>query len=154
MVIERYLPCLIVCLAFLAGAWGCRPYSCEEPVDTGAGWVQGVTEKESRTCSWRGIPYAAPPVGDARFRAPDDVEPWEGVRNAGTFGAPCWQPPTLLDPGQDDYYGSEDCLTLNIWRPRKKGVFPVMVFIHGGSFITGSGSNPVNRGGFLAGGAP
>ena len=149
---KRFPPVLLICLALLFISWGCQPYNCEEPVGTHAGQVQGIAETESGTCSWRGIPYAAPPVGQGRFRAPQEAEPWEGVLHAETFGAPCWQPPTLLNPGQNDYFGSEDCLTLNIWRPVKKGVFPVMVFIHGGSFLVGSGSDPVNLGGLLAGG--
>ena len=143
---------LFVFFAFAYFVGGCRPYSCEEPVKTDSGWVQGVTEPESGTCSWRGIPYAAPPVGEGRFRAPQEAEAWEGVLHAETFGSPCWQPPTLLNPGQNEYFGSEDCLTLNIWRPEKKGVFPVMVYIHGGSFMVGSGSDPLNQGGLPAGG--
>ncbi len=147
----RLLSCLLFSV-IVFGVMGCLPYDCEEPVSTASGRVQGITEPETGTCSWRGIPFAAPPVGEGRFRAPRDADPWEGILHTGTFGSPCWQPSTLLNPGQTDSFGDEDCLTLNIWRPHKQGPFPVMVYVHGGSFIVGAGSEETNRGGFLAGG--
>ena len=95
--------------------------------------------------SWRGIPYAAPPVGDLRWRAPQPAAPWDGVRDAEDYGPACLQGrPTalseaLIKVGDD----SEDCLTLNVHRPTDaKGPLPVMVWIHGGSFVYGSGSQP------------
>ncbi len=83
---------------------------------------------------WRAIPYAAPPTGDRRLRAPQAVEPWEGVRDAGAFG-----PVSHQVPGLTRVPMSEDCLTLNVIAPRTPGVArPVMVFIHGGAYTTGS----------------
>ena len=81
--------------------------------------------------SWKGVPYAAPPVGDLRWRAPRPVEAWAGVREANRFGAACMQ--------TDNVPKSENCLTLNVWRPAKPATrpFPVMVWIHGGAMVHG-----------------
>ena len=84
---------------------------------------------------WRGIPYAAPPVGELRWKAPRKVEPWRGIKPARSFGAPCMQ----YNPLSPRILGSEDCLYLNIWRPRTDETgLPVMVWIHGGGNSTGS----------------
>ena len=138
----------ILLLCFLC-AWGCHSDPGEGPVRTRYGYVQGIVEEETNTLSYRGIPYAAPPVGGRRFQRPHDPEPWEGVLAADRFGPPCWQPSTPLD-SKDGDYGREDCLTLNVWRPRKKGTFPTIVYIHGGTFIIGSGSYGANLGDRIA----
>ncbi|MEE2033927.1 carboxylesterase/lipase family protein [Rhodococcus chondri] len=91
--------------------------------------------------AWRGIPYAAPPVGPGRLRAPQPVEPWEGERDATRFGnAACQHPRGLtIGPGKRITAG-EDCLTLNVLAPagRTHVPRPVMVFIHGGAFTLGT----------------
>ena len=80
--------------------------------------------------SFKGIPYAAPPVGALRWRAPQPVKPWQGVLDASEFGPSCMQP--------DDVPKSEDCLTLNVWRPGELGrAPPVMVWIYGGALVHG-----------------
>ena len=96
--------------------------------------------------AWRGIPFAAPPVGDLRWRPPADPEPWDGVRQAQDYGPPCLQgTSSSLGSGLIDIEGgSEDCLTLNVSRPDDdREDLPVMVWIHGGSFLHGSGSQPI-----------
>lgn len=115
-------------------------------IKTSLGWLEGRTENGART--WKGIPYARPPVGERRFAAPASPEPWEGIRDAGTFGPPALQPG---DPAEryalraDTPPPSEDCLYLNIWAPlagKSNKPLPVMVWIHGGAFVTGSGGHP------------
>src|SRR5579864_2129062 len=81
---------------------------------------------------FKGIPFAAPPVGDLRWREPMPVKPWSGVRDATNFGAPCAQNPYFIPNAKD--VSSEDCLFLNIWSPEwpSKSQKPVMVWIPGG----------------------
>lgn len=103
---------------------------------------------------FKGIPYAAPPIGEFRWLPPQPVQPWGGVREAKTFGP---NPPQNMLPGEPieslrmEGPQDEDCLYLNIWSPGfDKGPRPVMVWIHGGAFIIGSGSQPVSDTGILA----
>ncbi len=114
--------------------------STQPIVDTRYGKVQG-TQKETVSV-WKGISFAQPPLGPLRFRGPQPLEAWGGVREATEFGPISPQASTgsfgtLTGPM------SEDCLTLNIWSPSADDARrPVMVWIHGGSFVTGSGSTP------------
>nr|AII21984.1 odorant degrading enzyme CXE10 [Sesamia inferens] len=89
--------------------------------------------------SFKGIPYAQPPIGDLRFKAPQPPKSWEGVRSAKAFGPRCYQFDVFTNTGKG---GSEDCLYLNVYTPQIKSdkPFPVMFWIHGGAFICG-GSN-------------
>jgi len=111
-----------------------------------------VGREEDGVLVFRGIPYATPPVGDARFRPAKPARPWPGERDAGEFGASAPQNPMLIPlPGMDVGRTDEDCLTLNVWTPgTADGRRPVMVWIHGGGFVLGSGSQPVYDGAALA----
>ncbi|GAA0621739.1 carboxylesterase family protein [Brevundimonas kwangchunensis] len=101
--------------------------------------------------AFKGIPYAAPPVGPMRWRPPAPVEAWSGDRDAGTDGAICIQPPSNGDPGVGPLPMSEDCLTLNVWTPEgRAGALPVMVWIHGGGYNNGSGTAALYDGSKLA----
>ena len=99
--------------------------------------------------AFKGIPYAAPPIGPLRWRAPQPPVPWSAIRNASQFGNDCMQPPSVNPTGQKT---SEDCLTVNVWTaggyPRARR--PVMVFIYGGAFVGGSAAYPLYDGAILA----
>jgi para-nitrobenzyl esterase len=119
--------------------------------DTAAGKIRGAVERGVNI--FKGIPYAAPPIGARRFRPPHSVAPWSGVRDALAYGARAMQddnafalPPALLKlfVMAEPMPMNEDCLFLNVWTPalsdgRKR---PVMFWCHGGAFIAGSGSSP------------
>ncbi len=102
---------------------------------------------------FKGIPYAAPPVGNLRWMPPQAVKPWSGVRSAKEYGAIAPQTVMPAPPGmpvQPPQKQSEDCLFLNIWTPGlDNGKRPVMIWIHGGAFVLGSGSDPMYEGGKL-----
>lgn len=106
------------------------------------GLVSGV--KHDALWVWKGIPFAAPPTGDLRFRPPAPVVPWDGTRAATEFGPPC---PQLRDGAP---IGDEDCLTLNVWAPEAAASAPVLVWIHGGGNVQGTASDPIYDGAMLA----
>ncbi len=108
-------------------------------VDVTGGRIQGVLRRGVRM--WRGIPYAATTAGGNRFRAPQPVQPWEGVRSAAQFGPVAPQDRGALSPGPSGLgNGSEDCLSLNVIAPRfeSRKLRPVMVYLHGGAYAVGS----------------
>ena len=120
-------------------------------VKTRQGNVRG--SRTEGVWSFLGIPYAKPPCGRLRFRPPEPVEPWPDVRDATNFGPIAPQPnsgPGSYLPG-DLMEQSEDCLSLNVWTPSmSETLLPVMVFIHGGAYLMGSGSQVAYRGEHLA----
>ena len=120
-------------------------------VTTATGEVEGVAANGMTI--FRDLPYAAAPVGDLRWHAPEPAAPWTGVRRAVEFGKACPQDRAVsLDQAGDPGPTSEDCLTLNIWTPRAdaSAKLPVMVWIHGGAFVIGAGSQNVFDGEALA----
>jgi para-nitrobenzyl esterase len=130
-------------------AWaGAAPTGPTAKLDSGM--VQGAASGD--LIVFKGIPYAAGPSGALRWRAPQPVSAWKGVRPATAFGAACAQPHLSEDAWARVGPQSEDCLFLNVWRPAKvdKGGDAVMVFIHGGSFTRGSGGVPLYDGAALA----
>lgn len=113
-------------------------------VTTRYGQVKGSVD--DGVAVWKGVPYAAPPVGDLRLRAPREPSSWSGVRDATEFGhiAPQTEHgPMPIDPGLTI---DEDCLTLNIWSPEQAAGLPVMVWIHGGAYYLGSSAQKVYDG--------
>ncbi|RSZ31491.1 carboxylesterase/lipase family protein [Variovorax sp. 553] len=131
---------------------------------TTAGKVEGVDDSaRSGSWFWKGIPFAKPPVGALRWRAPAAPEPWSGIRQATKFGNACLQIGRIFSPGANNTYdetigtmlgkpsGSEDCLFVNVWRPATtEKNLPVLLFIHGGSNISGYTADPLYDGATLA----
>ncbi len=109
------------------------------PVRIASGQLVGEQKGDVRV--FRGIPYAAPPIGDLRWKAPQPPQPWKGVREAVVFGTPALQGETFFPRSEQ----SEDCLFLNVWTPANaeaNASLPVLFWIHGGAFIQGSGAQP------------
>ena len=126
----------------------------DDPVRVENGLLSGAAGANPEVRVYKGVPFAAPPVGDLRWKAPKAAAAWQGVRSAREFSAICEQTPY---PRASIYYRdpepmSEDCLYLNIWTPAKssKDSRPVMVWIHGGGLTRGSGSVPFYDGEALA----
>jgi len=116
------------------------PARAADTVRVAQGTLHGATA--GKVTSFKGLPFAAPPVGDLRWRPPAPPKPWTGVRQATAYGPACMQ---MGRGGIALADQSEDCLYLNVWTPagfRPGQKLPVMVWIHGGAFIVGSGSTP------------
>ncbi len=116
------------------------------PVRVEGGLVSGVVA--DGVVAYKGIPYAAPPVGDLRWRAPQPAAPWTGVRVADAYGHDCMQEPFPSDAAPLGTPPAEDCLYVNVWAPEKPASpkLPVMVWIHGGGFVNGGASPAVYDG--------
>jgi len=143
--------CGLVFVSLAAGlTGGIRAES--QVVATEQGKVRGKSINEGKVKAFLGLPYAAPPVGDLRWRPPQPPAKWKGDRDATQFGARCAQGHVyddmeFLDPGE-----SEDCLFLNVYAPagaKAKGKLPVMFWIHGGGYRAGASSEPRHGGDFL-----
>lgn len=118
-------------------------------VRTDGGWLRGEHADGVRV--FRGVPYAAAPVGEGRWRAPAPMPPWPGERQAIAYGADCWQNRMAGDLGASALPMSEDCLFLNVWAPDDGAEkLPVMVWIHGGGFVGGSAAAAIHDGAALA----
>ena len=121
-------------------------------VKTDKGDVEGVFTADRQVIAFKGIPYAAPPVGDLRWQPPQPAMKWKRTLSASEFGKHCIQSVSYPDMIFHDPGPSEDCLTLNVWAPAKakRGSLPVMVWIYGGSFASGGTSEARQDGQFLA----
>jgi para-nitrobenzyl esterase len=137
--LRSILPALVLCLA--AG----EPSFAADRVKTANGTLESTAAPKDGVRSFKGIPFAQPPVGDLRWREPQPVKNWKGARSADQFGPRCMQ---RTGPGADYWFRSsgmsEDCLYLNVWTPAKSGKekLPVLVYVFGGGFQNGDGSEP------------
>jgi para-nitrobenzyl esterase len=163
MMLNRHLPVLIaaaVCLALLpalaagqsAKASDSAQVNRAPRVSAAAGKIEGKVDGKLRV--FRGIPYALPPVGQARWKPPSPMPRWEGVRKATEFGPACHQPTTKVQTiyTRDPFPMSEDCLTLNIWAPADARNAPVFFWIYGGALTAGASREPLYDGARLAAG--
>jgi len=121
-------------------------------IKTTDGMLEGVVSPDGKVRTFKGIPYAAPPIGPLRWEPPQPVQPWTGVRKAIEYPPRAMQGRIYNDMIFNDPGPSEDCLYLNIWIPeanRPEGKLPVMIWIYGGGFVAGGTSEPRQDGGNL-----
>lgn len=143
---------------------GNRPDRADIARRTHFGKIVGVDDSSNTgTLAWKGVPFAKPPVGDLRWKAPVDPDPWKKPKATQQFANACAQYGRIYGPGVNNRYdatigttlnqavGNEDCLYLNIWRPANdRDDLPVIVFVHGGSDVSGYTADPVYDGAALA----
>lgn len=165
MRIQKHLLAVLGLSAFL-GACGGSGGTVEIDMSrsTSYGAIVGNNDTAGTgTYSWKGVPFAKPPVGALRWKAPVEPDSWSGQLATKAFGNACLQNGRIYGPGANNRYdssiastlntpvGSEDCLTLNIWRPAGDSAnLPVIVFVYGGSNISGYTADPVYDGAALA----
>ncbi len=145
---------LAFALAVLAAACSGTPQA-QAPAEPTVARVETGDLKGVQTgdvIAFKGVPYAAPPVGDLRWRPPQPAAKWQGLRDASQHGAICMQKMPNPDNGIGQYPANEDCLTLGVWTTTldRDAKQPVMLWIHGGGFVNGSGSADLYDGSQLA----
>lgn len=139
MLTRRILCCATLCYLILAAAGA----FAADRVKTVIGTLEGAGPQPNGVRIFRGVPFAAPPIGDFRWKEPQPVAKWKGARAAAQFGPRCMQQPLFGDMVFRSNGVKEDCLYLNIWTPAKpkaKPLLPVLVYFYGGGYVAGDGS--------------
>ena len=142
----------ILTIASLAAGLSTTAHADSLTVKTEQGKAHGKTINDGKVWAFLGLPYAAPPVGELRWKPPLPPVKWKGMRDATSFGAHCAQNHVFDDMIFQDSGPSEDCLFLNVYAPAdagKKSKLPVMFWIHGGGYSGGASSEPRHNGDFL-----
>jgi para-nitrobenzyl esterase len=149
-----------LCHAAVLGAVILAGCACADPVQTAtgilvktaSGTLEGTRDQLSGVAAFKGIPYAQPPLGDLRWKPPQPIKDWQGVRRADAFGPRAMQMPLFGDMVFRSQGMSADCLYLNVWTPAKSSNerLPVLVYFFGGGFVGGDGSEPRYDGASLA----
>ena len=146
---KRLAAVLLLVLLTAAPAAAAPLFPAKVKVEAGA--LEGAVEGE--VVAWRSVPYAAPPVGDLRWRPPQPTVRWNGLREARALSPDCVQGRMPIQGAAPSGPQAEDCLYLNVWRPaatHKGERLPVLVWIHGGAFVNGGSSSPETFGDQLA----
>src|SRR5579863_6041977 len=142
----------VLSLAGVALVMAAAAYADPLSIKVEQGKIHGKTINDGKVRAFLGLPYAAPPVGDLRWKAPQPPAKWKGDRDATKFGAHCAQNHVFDDMVFQDNGGSEDCLFLNVYVPtdaKEDAKLPVMFWIHGGGFSGGASNEPRHNGDFL-----
>jgi para-nitrobenzyl esterase len=150
--VRHFKQACVVLTAAIAITFGSPSSGAAEPISIEGGQIANSAPDPSGIRVFKGIPYAAPPLDELRWRAPQPVQKWQGVRNVAEWGPRCVQSSRLGDLDPLNKRMDEDCLYLNIWTPAKSAgeKLPVMVWIYGGSNLNGAGSQPEYDGNHLA----
>ena len=151
---RKFLTLLAAPAALLGGMADVASAHDETVVEVSNGEIRGMEQRGA--LAFLGIPYGAPTGGESRFRPASPAADWRGIREATQYGPKCPQNPLPLTPALSrvlkfaDIGQSEDCLSLNVWTPAVTGSRPVLVWLHGGGFTTGTGAEPDYEGANLA----
>jgi len=139
--VRHFKQACVILTAAIAITFGSPSYGAAEPISIEGGQIADPAPDSSGIRIFKGIPYAAPPLDELRWRAPQPVQKWQGVRDIEEWGPRCVQSKRLGDLDPLNKRMGEDCLYLNIWTSAKSAGerLPVMVWIYGGSNLNGAG---------------